>query len=142
MRAARAQRDGVIIIASRGLRWCFASLSALSAPCPPSRDRRGDERIRAMRFILVPPHTLHLSVSPQPHPKRKFLALQDCSPRRPRPAVYSPSQTRALRRKLHHHPAPARGKTPRQRHACSDVRVKVTSGTCGCARTVKVHRGK
>lgn len=39
---------------------CPTSVSAL---CPPSQERRRPGRIRAMRFLLVPPLILHLSVS-------------------------------------------------------------------------------
>lgn len=102
---------------------CLTSVSAL---CPPSQERRGQGRIRAMRFLLVPPLTLHLSVSAT-SPQKGSSTLCRAAHRGDHLQLLIPQpvesctviQPRLEVRLLDGSP--------------SDVRLEVRSGTCGFA---------
>lgn len=133
----RRTEDGVITT-RRENRTVMLTVYCLTVrPVSSVRHCREEGRIRALWSILVPPTvstSLCLRNLTSKEVQRSAVLLTEATTA----SCLSPSQTRARRQKLHHHPARTRGKTPERRHACilgNGLRIGVKSGTHGRSRT-------
>lgn len=131
--------DGVIT-ARRENRTVLLTVYCLAVSPMSSVRHCGEEgRIRALWSTLVPPtisSSLCLRNLTSKEVQRSAVLLTEATTA----SCLFPSQTRARRQELHHHPAPTRGKTPERRHACilgNGLRIGVKSGTHGRARTFR-----